>query len=178
MGEPAGIGGELTVRAWAWANQSKSDNSTGSEIDTSRPFFAIDDPTRLSDISNRLRINVPIFEIDGPEDVLSVFADGLPVLPLSLPAPAVPGNTNPENAAAVLKSIEMAVDFAKCGSAAAVVTNPIQKSALYAAGFKHPGHTEYLAELTGGTPVMMLACPGLVVCPLQSMSVWPMRFVH
>jgi len=58
--------------------------------------------------------------------------------------------------------------LAMAGRAAGVVTNPIQKSALYDAGFRHPGHTEWLAELTGaeGPPVMMLACPGLRVVPV------------
>src|SRR3546814_11522031 len=51
---------------------------------------------------------------------------------------------------------------------AAVVTGPFQKSALYAAGFRHPGHTEYLASLAGlkTAPVMMLACPELRVVPV------------
>jgi 4-hydroxythreonine-4-phosphate dehydrogenase len=54
------------------------------------------------------------------------------------------------------------------GWAAAVVTNPINKDALYRAGFSHPGHTEYLAELagTGERAVMMLACPQLRVVPV------------
>ena len=54
------------------------------------------------------------------------------------------------------------------GKVGAVVTNPINKAALYRSGFRHPGHTEFLAELTGvpGREVMMLACPGLRVVPV------------
>jgi 4-hydroxythreonine-4-phosphate dehydrogenase len=57
------------------------------------------------------------------------------------------------------------------GEAAAVVTNPIAKHVLYAAGFRHPGHTEFLAELAGGDgppprPVMMLWCEDLAVVPI------------
>ena len=57
------------------------------------------------------------------------------------------------------------------GRAGAVVTNPIAKSVLYRAGFRHPGHTEFLAELaaTGGRtpqPVMMLWSPALAVVPV------------
>ena len=53
------------------------------------------------------------------------------------------------------------------GAAAAVVTNPIHKKVLADAGFRHPGHTEFLGELTGArNPVMMLACPGLRVVPV------------
>ena len=56
--------------------------------------------------------------------------------------------------------------WCKRGEGGAVVTNPISKAVLYAAGFPHPGHTEFLGELTGGTPVMMLACPQLRVVPV------------
>ena len=57
------------------------------------------------------------------------------------------------------------------GRASAVVTNPIAKSVLYRAGFRHPGHTEFLAELAskGGRapqPVMMLWSPTLAVVPV------------
>jgi 4-hydroxythreonine-4-phosphate dehydrogenase len=54
------------------------------------------------------------------------------------------------------------------GRAAALVTNPIHKDSLYRAGFRYPGHTEYLAALAGVTaaPVMMLVCPGLRVVPV------------
>src|SRR5581483_9146834 len=56
----------------------------------------------------------------------------------------------------------------RAGAAAALVTNPINKDALYRVGFRHPGHTEYLAELAGGgaTPVMMLASAALRVVPV------------
>ncbi|MBX6374865.1 MAG: 4-hydroxythreonine-4-phosphate dehydrogenase PdxA, partial [Acetobacteraceae bacterium] len=84
-------------------------------------------------------------------------------------APASPGHPNPANAPAVIAAIDEAVAFAKAGRVAGVVTNPIQKATLYAAGFPHPGHTEYLGELAGipgQPPVMMLACPELRVVPV------------
>ncbi len=64
-----------------------------------------------------------------------------------------------------------AVDDVGAGRAGAVVTNPIAKSVLYRAGFRHPGHTEFLAELAsvGGhtpQPVMMLWSPALAVVPV------------
>ena len=60
------------------------------------------------------------------------------------------------------------VNAAQAGAVAGVVTNPIAKSVLMAAGFPHPGHTEFLAELTGvaGREVMMLASPMLRVVPV------------
>ncbi len=58
-------------------------------------------------------------------------------------------------------------EFALAGTIAGVVTNPIQKKTLQDAGFRHPGHTEFLAELAGGVDVaMMLACPQLRVVPV------------
>ena len=100
--------------------------------------------------------------------VSSVFADALPVVPVALHAAPVPGQPDPANARAVILSIERAVALVRAGQAAAVVTNPIHKASLYAAGFAHPGHTEFIAELTGasGRPVMMLACPALRVVPV------------
>ena len=57
------------------------------------------------------------------------------------------------------------------GEAAALVTNPIAKSVLYDAGFAHPGHTEFLAELAERhfpgrryTSVMMLAPTSCASC--------------
>jgi 4-hydroxythreonine-4-phosphate dehydrogenase len=71
----------------------------------------------------------------------------------------------------VVASIRQAVGDVASGRAGAVVTNPISKSVLYRAGFEHPGHTEFLAELaaTGGKrpqPVMMLWSPALAVVPV------------
>lgn len=67
----------------------------------------------------------------------------------------------------MLSSIRRAAEFAQSGRAAAMVTNPIHKNALYEAGFKHPGHTEYLAELAGiARSVMMLVGGGLRVVPV------------
>jgi 4-hydroxythreonine-4-phosphate dehydrogenase len=110
----------------------------------------------------------PLALIATPEEAASAFPDRLPVLPLTLAAPATPGRLDPANAPAVIASIEQAVAFAKAGRAGGVVTNPIQKSVLTAAGFPHPGHTEFLGELAsaGHAPVMMLACPGLRVVPV------------
>jgi 4-hydroxythreonine-4-phosphate dehydrogenase len=101
--------------------------------------------------------------IDKLGDAADVFASALPVLPLRLAAPARAGQPDGANAPAVVGSIERAVALALAGDAGGVVTNPINKAALYAAGFRHPGHTEFLAELTGvpGREVMMLASPML-----------------
>jgi 4-hydroxythreonine-4-phosphate dehydrogenase len=155
MGDPAGIGGELTLRAWL--------------AHTTAPFFALDDPERLKALAASLSLAVPVREIASVSEVAAVFAEALPVLPVHLDAPAPPGRPDPANAPAVLASIERATALALDGEAGAVVTNPINKAALYAAGFAHPGHTEFLAALTGvaGQEVMMLAAPALRVVPVS-----------
>jgi 4-hydroxythreonine-4-phosphate dehydrogenase len=148
MGEPSGIAGEITSKAW------RALRATGPA------FFLIGDPVLLGDVPVRL--------VEAPEQAEAVFAEALPVLPLRLTAPVRAGHPDPAHARAVIGSIETAVRFALEGRAGAVVTNPIQKSALTAAGFRHPGHTEFLGELAGdgGPPVMMLACAGLRTVPV------------
>ena len=160
LGEPAGIGGEITLKAWAGRGGGTA------------PFFVIDDPGRLEDLSRRIGVTAAIQAIKSPGQATAVFADALPVLDLPLDVPwateTIPGKPNPANARAVLASIETAVRLVMAGDAGAVVTNPIHKQTLYAADFPHPGHTEYLAALAGAdvTPVMMLAAGGFRVVPV------------
>jgi 4-hydroxythreonine-4-phosphate dehydrogenase len=154
MGDPAGIGGELSVRAWLARRFG-------------RPFVALDDPDRLSGIARGLGLDVPVRVVNAAGAAGAVFRDALPVLPIRMGAAAVPGRADPANAAAVIASIEQAVKLTLSGETAGVVTNPIHKSTLYGAGFAHPGHTEFLAALTDTPlPVMMLASPGLRVVPI------------
>jgi 4-hydroxythreonine-4-phosphate dehydrogenase len=153
MGEPAGIGGEITLLAWQRRGEARVP-----------PFFVLDDPVRLGRLAAGLGWSVPVRQIATPEEAVAGFAQALPVLALPLAAPAVTGRPDPANAPVVIAAITTGVSLVAAGRAAALVTNPIQKEALYAAGFRHPGHTEFLAELVGGaTPVMMLACPELRV---------------
>jgi 4-hydroxythreonine-4-phosphate dehydrogenase len=134
-------------------------------------FCLIDDPARIE------RLGAPVAAISGPRDAAAHFAERLPVWRLSADATVdgSPGVASPGNAKAVQVSIETAVYSALAGECAGVVTNPIQKSALIAAGFRFPGHTEYLAELTAKSPmpagrrrgpVMMIAGPDLRTVPV------------
>ena len=155
MGEPAGVGGDLVLAAWAGARGSLP------------AFVALDDPDRLGRLAERLGLAVPIRVVERPAQAVPCFAEALPVLPVRLASAAVPGRLDAANAPAVLEAIRRAVALAMAGEVAAVVTNPIHKKVLMDAGFRHPGHTEFLADLAGGGhPVMMLACPGLRVVPL------------
>jgi 4-hydroxythreonine-4-phosphate dehydrogenase len=152
MGDPAGIGGEITLRAWQ-------------ALHLHGPCFVVlDDPDRLSALSP----NVPVKPIATPDAAHAVFATALPVLPIRLAASPRPGRPDKANANAVIASIERAAALCMSGAVGAMVTNPINKAALYDAGFAYPGHTEFLAELTGaqGRQIMMLASPELRVVPV------------
>ena len=126
-------------------------------------FFLVGDADWLA----RIDPAAPVRRIERPDDAVRIFPDALPVLPLPLTAPVEPGTADPEHAPAVIASIERAVAAAGSGAASAVVTLPIQKESLTSAGFAHPGHTEFLAELTGARrSVMMLVGEGLRAVPL------------
>jgi 4-hydroxythreonine-4-phosphate dehydrogenase len=108
--------------------------------------------------------NRPLILVGDP----AVFgATNAPVIPPTARACRNPGRPDPANAAAVTEAIAIAVDRCLKGEAGAMVTAPIHKAVLAQAGFAHPGHTEYLGELTGARrPVMMLASDTLRVVPL------------
>ena len=147
-GDPAGIGAEITAAAWRQHEDLPA-------------FFLLDDPHRTDR-------GVPVTLIDDPSEATDSIRHGLPILRHEFPAPIRPGQPDLANAEAVIESIRRAVDLTQAGRAAAVVTNPISKKVLYdGAGFRWPGHTEFLADL-GGVPqtVMMLAAPGLRVVPV------------
>lgn len=149
MGDPAGVGPIIAWKAW----QARKPGQ--------RPFYVIAPPDVMT------KAGGPATRIADPNEATAAFAEALPVLQIEGPAPA-PGQPDPASAPAVVESIRLAVEHARAGKAAAVVTNPIAKALLYRAGFKHPGHTEYLAGLAadGGSPprpVMMLVGGGLRV---------------
>jgi 4-hydroxythreonine-4-phosphate dehydrogenase len=159
LGDPAGIGPDITLLAWsARAREGLP------------PFVWIGDPDVLAERARALGMDVPIVVVAEASEAARHFPHALPVLPLAAQGRVVPGHPDSGAAPAVTQSIERAVSLAREGKAAAVVTNPISKSVLYAAGFPFPGHTEYLAALAAGDgkplhPVMMLASRMLKVVP-------------
>ena len=159
QGDPAGIGPELALRAWLLRNER------------ALPAFAyVGDITHLAAVAERFRLPVPMCACDWPE-VAGAFQAALPVIGHGHVVEAATGAPDSRWAAATIASIAQAVRAARHGHAAAVVTNPIAKSVLYAAGFAYPGHTEYLAHLAanGGVtprPVMMLWSDELAVVPV------------
>src|SRR6478752_6223682 len=149
-GEPAGIGPDITIKAWLRRNELKLP-----------PFYLLGDRDLLNNRAKALGLDVKLADVRA-EQALKAFADALPVVATGHAATARPGQPDHTSTDAALGSIRQAV---------ADVTNPIAKSLLYRAGFTHPGHTEFLAELaaTGGhapQPVMMLWSPALVVVPV------------
>src|SRR5437667_256926 len=139
-GEPAGIGPDITIKAWLRRNELKLP-----------PFYLLGDHDLLSDRAKTLGLKVKLADVRA-EQALGTFADALPVVATGHAATARPGQPDHTSADAALGSIRQAVADVIDGRAGAVVTNPIAKTVLYRAGFTHPGHTEFLAELaaTGG----------------------------
>jgi len=152
LGEPAGIGPEITVKAWtAIRDQEKFS------------FAVIAPPKIISGAGG------PVETIQKLSDVSKIFSRSIPVIPID-GIPVIAGKPNADHAKSITHSIEMAVTKCLCGEATGIVTNPISKDVLYKAGFKFPGHTEYLGDLTKETPapykrgpVMMLTAAGLRV---------------
>ncbi|ATQ68404.1 MULTISPECIES: 4-hydroxythreonine-4-phosphate dehydrogenase PdxA [Methylosinus] len=159
QGDPSGIGPELALKAW------RARDERGLP-----PFFVLADPDHLARTAAALGLEVPLREAT-PSQAAAIFPQALPVAPLGRAVRGAPGAPDPEDAAATILSIERAVELATQGEASALVTNPIAKNVLYAAGFAHPGHTEFLAALAerrfgrAFRPVMMLWAEELAVVP-------------
>lgn len=153
MGEPAGVGPEIIAAAW-------------SALKTGGPVFAV-----VGDAALLRRQGQPVQAVPSIDMAADVFARAIPVLDHPLPDAVTAGAPSPGNAGVVADWIEQAVGLAVAGEASGVVTAPIAKAPLYAAGFRFPGHTEFIAELTADVPfpatrgpVMMLTARDLRAC--------------
>ncbi len=146
-GEPAGIGPELAVKAWA-------------ALKGELTFVWIGDPEHLP-------AGALVSEVADPAEAVAVMPSALPVLPHRFPGPAQPGRPDPAQAQGVIDVIARGVELTMAGAVSALCTAPIHKKALKdGAGFAYPGHTEYLAALAGvDRVVMMLASDQLRVVP-------------
>jgi 4-hydroxythreonine-4-phosphate dehydrogenase len=160
LGEPAGIGPDLTLAIWQ--RRAKLDIP---------PFYVVADPDFLRSRADRLGLDVPIATVT-PAAAAMAFATALPVVGSDIRASAEPGRPDRSSAPAAVASIRRAVADVMAGNAAAIVTNPVAKNVLYDWGFAEPGHTEFLATLARETngrparPVMMLWAPELAVVPV------------
>jgi 4-hydroxythreonine-4-phosphate dehydrogenase len=147
-GEPAGIGPDLCVQL----AQSRR----------KRELVAICDPSLI--VTRAQRLGLPLeLESHDPSRPTATGPGRLTVLPVPLSHPATAGKLDPDNAEYVLETLRRATEGCLSGEFSALVTGPVHKGIINDAGLPFTGHTEFLAGLTGGTPVMMLACPGLRV---------------
>jgi 4-hydroxythreonine-4-phosphate dehydrogenase len=160
IGEPAGIGPDIAIAAWLKRR----------ELDLPA-FYLIGDEAFIVERARALDVRIETADASAA-NAGELFADALPIVATGVTATARPGKPDGNSAPAAIASIRHAVADVIEGRASAIVTNPIAKSVLYRAGFSHPGHTEFLAQLAaavGGTvphPVMMLWSPELAVVPV------------
>ncbi|MGH8146016.1 MAG: 4-hydroxythreonine-4-phosphate dehydrogenase PdxA [Rhodanobacteraceae bacterium] len=160
-GEPAGIGPELIARLAA--------------TPIAADLIAISDTQLLQDAARRCGIVLKTEAYDGQPRRLRA-ACTLRVLDVSLRAAVVPGRIDPRNAFHVLNMLARAADGCLAGEFDAVVTAPVQKSAINDAGEHFTGHTELFAQRAGCEVVMMLASKELRVAlatthlPLRDVS--------
>jgi 4-hydroxythreonine-4-phosphate dehydrogenase len=159
MGEPAGIGPDLLLSLYA-----------GRQANALPPLVVFGQAGFLASRARRLGLPVEIKSATEAE-AAELFPTALPVIEVEGLVPDHPGEPSPVSAGAVQAAIADAVAAVLTGACRGLVTAPIHKGVLYGAGFRYPGHTEYLAALCakGGParrPVMMLAHEEFRAVPL------------
>jgi len=161
-GEPAGIGPDLCVQL--------------AQQNLPCQLVVLADPIMLMQRAELLGLKIKIIEFNPNLPSSSQLAGCLTVFPVSLAEKNICGIPNVVNSPYVLQTIEFATRGCMDGLYSAMVTGPVQKSIINEAGFAFKGHTEFIAEITGGNPVMMLATEGLRVAlvtthlPLKDVS--------
>jgi 4-hydroxythreonine-4-phosphate dehydrogenase len=150
VGEPAGIGPEISLRA-AW------------QLRDSIRSVLIGDAAYLAMLAGEIDPAIRVQAVS----VLAARNGGLPVagtqvlsvIDCPLAHPVKTGHLDSRNARAVLNTLDVAIESIQSGWCQGMVTAPLQKSTINDAGIPFSGHTEYLAEKTGTEKVvMMLAC--------------------
>ena len=163
LGEPGGVGPELVIKLWLERAAKKVP-----------PFVFLANEHFIKSRAEHFGFSLSTCSWhpdDGPEAVASRFQAALPVFDLNAPLEDKPGQIISSNSPAVIKAIELGVDLVHQSKASAIITNPINKKALYDTGFNYPGHTEFLGYLAQKwsqdphQPVMMLAGPELRTIP-------------
>jgi len=148
-GEPGGIGPELCVRI--------------AQRDWPAELIAFADPGLLRERAAQLDLPLRLTEYHPAAPPVPQRSGTLTIVPVALATPAQAGQLDPTNANYVLDTLRRASAACLSGELAGLVTGPVHKGVINDAGIAFTGHTEFLANLTGGHPVMMLACPGLRV---------------
>jgi len=142
-GEPAGIGPDLSIIT---AKENFACN---------RVYFA--DPELLKTRARALNSDVTIQSLTSLDNIPDPVNNTMYVWPVKTACTVNAGELNHENAGYVLESIRLAVQSQQNKQTHALMTGPIHKGVINESGINFSGHTEYLAELSSGTPVMMLA---------------------
>ncbi len=159
MGDPTGVGPEIILKAWLAGDLDRG----------GRPLLVAGDPAVLRRAAGVLGAELEISVADEALVSHQLRAGGRSLLLKALsdlPAEElIWGSPNVACGQAMVEYIEWACDRCLAGEAAAMVTAPISKRAILAAGCEAPGHTELLAQRCGGGKVvMMLAGERLRVC--------------
>ena len=144
LGEPAGIGPEITVKA---KKILKKEN----------PFFVIGNFNFITQIAKKFFLETK--QIFYPSETYA-HLDKLCVIDHSMPQEVTPGHISVQNSFMIPNSIKKAVSLVQGKKASALVTNPINKWAIkQSANFQYEGHTDFLASLDdiSNHSVMMLA---------------------
>lgn len=157
-GEPAGIGPEISLRA-AWHLRSEINCILiADSAYLAMTAAALDPALQLCAL--------PQHALDR-DDLLQLPADRIAVIDCPLKVPVTPGKLDPQNGLSVLRTLDIAIDYALRRKVEAIVTAPLQKSTINDAGAPFTGHTEYLAEKTGTAQVVMMLAEGVSAHPLR-----------
>jgi 4-hydroxythreonine-4-phosphate dehydrogenase len=150
MGDVAGIGPEIIAKCWPALN------------DFCRPVVA-GDPDWLRRAVNLVKSTASVHEVRDPEEG-KPDSQSIPCVRASDQdlSRVEPGRVSAAAGRAAYDFLCMAIDQTLAGAADAIVTAPLHKEGLRAAGLSYPGHTEILAERTGTRQfAMMLYCHGV-----------------
>ena len=152
-GEPAGIGVDICLTL-----------SSKNLLFENAELYIIADPKLIDERANALKLDI---EINIHRDLIALSdsyrSNKLNIIPLKLQGSCKAGKLNPENSCYVLQMLDLACDLCMTKKVDAMVTGPVQKNIINEAGFAFTGHTEYLADRSTATPVMMLATDTLRV---------------
>ncbi len=148
-GEPSGIGPDLCLQL---AQQSLACQ-----------LVVIADPELLIQRAKQLNLPINIKPFDAQQPITRHTPGTLHVLPCYLHEPVACGKLNPNNSHYVVQTIKTATEGCVSGLFSAMLTGPVHKGVINDAGIAFTGHTEFIAAITGGHPVMMLATEGLRV---------------
>jgi 4-hydroxythreonine-4-phosphate dehydrogenase len=148
-GEPAGIGPDLCVQL--------------AQRELDMDLVVVADPQLLANRAQLLGLPLQIQPFDPTAPISAGHAGTIQLLPTTLKTASTPGQLDPDNAEYVLECLRLATKGCMDGDFHALVTGPVHKGIINDAGLPFTGHTEFLADITHGTPVMMLATEGLRV---------------